>query len=90
MVLASLRTPRSGVYVIQNVCESDENLDAARLQRPWQAVAAAHPALRTQIHIGANGDLRQAPGSGDAERRELDWTHVDAAGARCPTHSPRG
>ena len=77
MVLASLRAPRSGVYVIQDVCESGDNLDASLLRRAWRSVAERHPALRTQIEIEPDGDIRQsADGSADPAWRELDWTSV--------------
>src|SRR5262245_12746759 len=78
MVLASLRAPQSGAYVIQDVCESLEDFDAARLRRAWQEVAAAHPALGTRIDIARDGNLRQSAGRAEAEWRELDWTDVGA------------
>lgn len=77
MVLSSLRAPRSGVYVIQDVCESRENLDAALLRRAWRSVAERHAALRTQIAIEQDGSIRQsAVASADPPWLELDWTSV--------------
>src|SRR5438105_3827040 len=77
MVLSSLRAPRSGVYVVQDVCESRDILDAALLRRAWQSVAERHPALRTHIEIGSDGDIRQSVAAHvNPEWRELDWTGV--------------
>jgi hypothetical protein len=49
MVLASLRAPRSGVYIVQDVCRFEEELDVPRLKQAWDMVAARHAALRSAI-----------------------------------------
>jgi amino acid adenylation domain-containing protein len=75
MVLASLRAPRSGDYVMQEVCELDESVDLGLLRRAWRIVSHRHTALRTSIEIreGRPACLRlhEAPEIG---WRELDWT----------------
>ena len=53
MVLASMRDPHSGVYLVQDVCETPEALDCARLRRAWRMVAGRQPALRTTIEMRA-------------------------------------
>ena len=75
MVLASRRAPRSGVYVIQEVCKSAEELDFVLLQRTWQQVAQRHAALRASIETPAKGDLHlKIHENPDFHWRELDWT----------------
>lgn len=59
MVLASMRAPRSGAYIVQDVCETPEALDIGLLQRAWGVVAARHEALRTAIEVSADGGLSQ-------------------------------
>jgi amino acid adenylation domain-containing protein len=77
MVLASRLAPQRGLYVIQDVCESSEELDAELLQRAWRGVADRHPALVTSFVTGAGGDLRQRVTEGpEMSWQELDWTTV--------------
>ena len=80
MVLASMRDPRSGVYIVQDVCETPEALDLTLLRRAWQVVAGRHPALRTTIEATAEGRLRQTVGqTGEIPWNEVDWTGLAAA-----------
>jgi amino acid adenylation domain-containing protein len=76
MVLASMRDPRSGVYIVQDVCETPEALDLARLQRAWRVVAGRHAALRTTIEITAEGP----PGQRAGETAEFPWNEADWSG----------
>jgi len=75
MVLASMRDPRKGVYLVQDVCETAEPLDGALLRRAWRVVAGRHPALRTAIEMRADGPAGQRV-SADAEIawHEERWT----------------
>jgi amino acid adenylation domain-containing protein len=80
MVLASMRDPHAGVYIVQDVCETPEALDFARLQRAWRIVAGRHPVLRTRIETCAEGPLGQWIGATpDIPWNEVDWTGVAAA-----------
>jgi amino acid adenylation domain-containing protein len=51
MVLASVRAPRSGHYIVQEVCELAESVDIDLLRDAWRIVARRHAALRTSIEI---------------------------------------
>jgi amino acid adenylation domain-containing protein len=80
MVLASMRDPHSGVYIVQDVCETPEAIDFARLQRAWRIVAGRHPALRTTIETRAETLMGQRAGeTADIPWNEVDWTGVVAA-----------
>jgi Condensation domain len=59
MVLASLRAPRAGVYIVQEVCDSGPALDLELLQRAWLLIAGRYPALRTVFARTADGGLCQ-------------------------------
>ncbi len=75
MVLSSLRAPASGIYVMQEVCELPEKVDASVLRRAWQVAARRYPALRCQIELdGANPVSLLCHENCDVEWRELDWT----------------
>ena len=77
MVSASRQAPRDGLYLIQDVCESIEELDAERLQRAWREVARRHPALTTSFATGAGGDLQQrVHDEPEVSWQEADWTTV--------------
>jgi amino acid adenylation domain-containing protein len=52
MVLASLRIPGSGAYVLQRICECPAGLNVARLQRAWDRVIERHAALRCRVEGG--------------------------------------
>ncbi|MGA2589395.1 MAG: amino acid adenylation domain-containing protein [Bryobacteraceae bacterium] len=73
MVLASMRDPQSGVYIVQDVCETGEALDSALLQRAWRVVAARHPALRTRIETRAGEPVGQRVQQGV----EIPWHGED-------------
>lgn len=79
MVLASLRAPHAGIYVIQDVCELAEDVDADRLWRAWRMVAQRHPALRTSIEFKegypVSAALHDDP---PILQQDLDWTGLSA------------
>ena len=78
MVLASRQAPRSGLYVIQDVCESDRALDTESLRSAWRSVAQRHPALRTSFVSAAGGELwQQVDEEAEIPWQELDWTGVE-------------
>lgn len=73
MVLASLGAPRAGYYVIQDVCEMPERVDAGLLQRAWRFIAARHAALRTAIRVREGQPLGiELPEPPNVPWRELD------------------
>lgn len=72
MVLASMRDPQSGVYIVQDVCETAEELDVDLLQRAWRVVAGRHPALRTTIETRAGEPVGQRV----QPEAEIKW-HVE-------------
>ncbi len=49
MVLATLRQPRAGHYIVQDVCDLRHSLDPERLRRAWADVAARHEILRSRV-----------------------------------------
>ena len=51
MVLASLRAPRAGVYLVQDVCELKGTIDLARLRKAWDAVLLRHPVIGFGVSI---------------------------------------
>jgi len=55
MVLASLRAPRSGAYVLQRIWERDEPWELPLLEIAWRRVIERHAALRTRISERADG-----------------------------------
>src|SRR6516162_9061863 len=59
MLLSSVRAPRSGEYVVQDVCITRENLDLTRLQQAWRRLAEAHPALRWRFLSDRSGAFLQ-------------------------------
>src|ERR1039458_1209485 len=76
--LASRQAPRSGLYVIQDVCESAQDLDSQRLWSAWRSVAQRHPALGTSFVTDAGGDLWQRVNQDpEIPWQELDWTGVE-------------
>src|ERR1017187_2901802 len=78
MVRASRQAPRSGLYVIQDVCESAQDLDSQRLWSAWRSVAQRHPALGTSFVTDAGGDLWQRVNQDpEIPWQELDWTGVE-------------
>lgn len=77
MVLGSMRDPRSGVYVVQDVCETAEALDIELLQRAWRAVAARRDALRTVVEISPD----HAPAQYVTQDAGIPWHAMDWSGA---------
>jgi amino acid adenylation domain-containing protein len=55
MVLASLRSPGRGAYMIQDVCQISGDLDARALKRAWRDLVCRHAALRTIISFDVDG-----------------------------------
>ena len=77
MLLASLRQPRAGVYVLVDCCRCPEALDPALLRAAWTHLAERHPALRTEIVLTPAGDaVQQAAADPRCEWLELDWRAV--------------
>jgi amino acid adenylation domain-containing protein len=77
MVLASRQAPRSGLYVIQDVCTSVQDLDSELLKSAWRLVAQRHPALRTSFVTAAGSELWQRVNEeSEISWQELDWTGV--------------
>lgn len=77
MVLASRQAPRSGIYVIQDVCRSVQDLDTERLKTAWRSVARRHPALRASLVTTAGGEIWQrVDEEAETSWQELDWTGV--------------
>jgi amino acid adenylation domain-containing protein len=77
MVLASRQAPRSGLYVIQDVCESVQDLDMELLKSAWRSVAQRHPALRAGFVTAAGSELWQRVNEEpEISWQELDWTAV--------------
>lgn len=72
MVLASLREPRAGVYLIQDVWESPTATNPALLKDAWDSVTARHSALRTAIAVHNDSAVTQRV----ADRAEISWTEV--------------
>ena len=82
MVLASMRAPRSGAYVIQEICQTTELLDIDLLQRAWQKMAQRHEALRTSVETGSGGNLwQQVNEVSGIPWQELVWSGIPAGQA---------
>ncbi len=81
MVLASLRAPRAGAYIVQDICDTSEEFDCTRLMTAWDTVAQRHPALRSLIDSAA---LSQRPVPDPAVSwQELDWSGLDPRASDC-------
>ncbi|WP_321475252.1 AMP-binding protein [uncultured Paludibaculum sp.] len=79
MIRALLRAPRSGVYIIQDVCEFAGPVHLPHLQQSWQIVAEAHPALRTRIvRVGATAHDAVIEEHPQWKWREIHTSDVDA------------
>ena len=76
IVLASLRAPRSGAYVLQDVCELTEDLDAELLERAWRQVAQRHAALRTSVILAENKFLQRVHANPLIPWLTLDWSGI--------------
>ncbi len=79
LVLASVRSPESGSYILQDILELPEKVNAAALKEAWNRVAARHTILRTSIEGAGEGVLWQhVHESPETHWRELDWFDVSA------------
>jgi amino acid adenylation domain-containing protein len=78
MVLASLRSPGSGVYVVQDICELREPVDAQALKLCWDRLTERHAALRTVIEISRAEWRQRVLDSPRSEWRDVDWTGAGA------------
>jgi len=80
MVLAALRAPRSGAYILQYVCRMAEEVDAALLESAWRMVAQRYPAFRTSVTADADGQLwQQAHEHSEIPWLKLDWSELPEA-----------
>jgi amino acid adenylation domain-containing protein len=78
MVLASMRAPHSGVYVVQDVCGLAEHVDVDLLRRAWRLLSQRHTSLRTSIEFSSkNPEWGQVHEEPDIAWQELDWTAMD-------------
>lgn len=77
MALASLRSPRSGCYIVQDVCEIHHALDTERLRQAWRQVVRRHAALQTCVRLSYDAGLLLEP----AESTSIDWTVEDWSAA---------
>ncbi len=74
-MLAAMRAPAAGLYLIQDVCELEAPADADRLRAAWREVAGRHAALRTRVDTAASGEPRLAVDPDpEYEWREEDWS----------------
>ncbi len=79
MVLASLRAPRSGVYVLQEILELTEDLNAELLASAWRQVAERYPPLRTSIIVsGHDHPLQRVSENPPTSWLTLDWSGTPA------------
>jgi amino acid adenylation domain-containing protein len=69
MLLASLRAPGRGAYIVQDVCRISEELDAAALKLAWNRLVSRHAALRTVFSFDADG----RPWQRVLEAAEPEW-----------------
>lgn len=56
MVLATLREPRAGQYIVRDVCDLRHAVDPERLRRAWAEVALRHEALRARVAFSSAGE----------------------------------
>jgi amino acid adenylation domain-containing protein len=79
MLLASLRAPRDGVYLVQDVCELDGAFDVRLLHSAWRAVVERHPAIRRAVCFRDRDPAGFRFDHGAAEHwREEDYTNLPA------------
>jgi amino acid adenylation domain-containing protein len=80
MVLASMRSPHAGLYVVQDVCDIPGPLDAELLHESWRQVARRHPALRASVEMAADAEPRlRVQDDPEIEWQHLDWSMVSAS-----------
>ena len=78
MLFHSLYAHRSGVDVEQMVCTLSEPIDAAAMERAWQAVANRHTALRTSFQWeGRTSPVQQVHGCAAVPFHSVDWRGFD-------------
>ena len=76
MALASLRAPRSGAYILQDVCELNEALDPELLESAWRQVAQRHTALRISIIRAEDKFLQREHVNPAIPWLRLDWSDI--------------
>jgi surfactin family lipopeptide synthetase C len=75
IALAALRSPESGLYIIQDICELEASIDPRLLREAWQRVARRYAALRTRIETSSSGELVQTVEFDPCyEWSEEDWS----------------
>jgi amino acid adenylation domain-containing protein len=82
MLVASRRSPSAGMYIVQDVCETPENIDFRALRRAWSKVSQLHGALRTRFEITPTAFEQRVDDEVDHSWQELDWHLMDPAAAR--------
>ncbi|MGE5219382.1 MAG: amino acid adenylation domain-containing protein, partial [Chloroflexota bacterium] len=74
MLLYSLSSPRSGIYIQNCVCTLREELNCSALKLAWQEVAGCHPVLRTSFSIlNRDRPLQEIWGDVSIPWEEYDW-----------------
>lgn len=73
MVLSSMRSPRAGFYVVQDVCEIPGPLNEDLLKQAWRRVSRRHPALRCSVEAVTGGE----PGLRLHDEPAIHWQHLD-------------
>jgi amino acid adenylation domain-containing protein len=76
MALASLRAPRSGAYIVQDICELNEALDTELLEAAWRQVAQHHATLRTSVILREDKFLQRVHANPAIPWLSLDWSDI--------------
>jgi amino acid adenylation domain-containing protein len=82
MLAASRRSPGAGMYIVQDVCKTPENIDFQALRHAWSKVSLLHEALRTSFEITGTSFEQRVDDEVDHSWQELDWRAMDSAAAR--------
>ena len=82
MVVNHLRAPRSGVDVVQMVCELHERVDPALLRDAWTRISEHHDVLRTAFRWeDVNEPQQQVHPTAPPVVMQLDWSDDDTVTA---------
>jgi len=80
MLVNHLQAPRSGVDIVQMVCELDERVDVNALRAAWEGVTKRHDALRTAFRWDGVAEPQQDVYAWmPVVVAEMDWRNIDAA-----------